>query len=100
MVTTDEARGEEARRILDAALFKEAFRVIEERLVNELALVETNAERVERARNLLVALRKVRTYLEQVLYTGTMAAMEEERKSMAKRFLEKAQQLSIMGPYA
>jgi len=38
----------------------------------------------------MIALRKVRTYMEQVLTTGTMAALEEQRKqNFAQRMFDR-----------
>lgn len=86
-----EIRGEEARRILGSAIYKEAFAAIESRLINELAQQDIDPKRAEYLRTLIVAGRKHRTYLEQVLVTGTMAAMEIERKrSLRDRILRRA----------
>jgi ribosomal protein L17 len=74
-------RGEDARRILEEPLLKEAFKVIEERIINSIAVVEIDKERAEYLRTILVASRKVRQYLEQVVTSGKLASMDEERKS-------------------
>jgi hypothetical protein len=76
----EESRGEEARRLLDSALLKEAYNVIESNIVSKLALAATTDEQAKELRALLIALHKVRKYLENVLTTGTMAALEIERK--------------------
>lgn len=76
----EERRGEEARVVLDNPIYREAFAQIEANIVAKMALQATTAAEAEELRRLMIALRKVRTYLEQVLTTGTMAAMEEERK--------------------
>ena len=85
----EERRGEQARQVLDSAIYKEAFEMIEQRLIQELAVVEITKERAEYLRTILVAGRKHRKYMEQVLVTGTMAAMEENRKrSLMERILQ------------
>ena len=76
----EERRGEEARVVLDNPIYREAFAQIEANIVAKMALQATTAAEAEELRRLMIALRKVRTYMEQVLTTGTMAAMEEERK--------------------
>ena len=82
-----EMRGEEARRILENPIYKEAYAVLEQRIVAELAQQDIEALQAERLRMLLVALRKVRVHMEQVLVTGTIVAQELERKrTMRDRF--------------
>ena len=80
-------RGEEAHRILSAEIYKEAFAQIEQRLISQLAVIEITPERAEYVRQLLVANRKIRSYLEQVLLTGKMA---EEQQSLMERVKAKA----------
>lgn len=72
----DEARGISAQQVLSADLYKEAFQVIEERLIAQLAVIEITPQRAEYLRQLLVANRKIKSYLEQVMVTGKMAATE------------------------
>ena len=77
---------QEARRAAEAAsmlrnpLLVEAFAVIEGRLISELAKEETTVERAEYVRKLLVASRKFRGYLEQLVETGKMVELDEQRK--------------------
>ena len=80
-------RGEEAHRILSAEIYKEAFAQIEQRLISQLAVIEIAPERAEYVRQLLVANRKIRSYLEQVLLTGKMA---EEQQGLMERVKAKA----------
>ena len=85
-----EIRGAEARQVLENALYKEAFAAIEARLVNELAQQDIDPKRAEYLRTLIVAGRKHRQYLEQVVVSGTMAAMQIERKrTLAERMLHR-----------
>lgn len=86
----DERRGEEASRVLKAPIYKEAFETIEERLVSQLAVIEITKERAEYLRSLLIANRKIRAYLEQVMVTGQMA---EEQKGLMERARDKARSL-------
>lgn len=79
-------RAEQAQRILSSELYKEARKVIEDRLISELATIEIPKERAEYLRQLLVMGRKYHSYLEQVLFTGKMA---EEQKSLIERVKDK-----------
>ena len=80
-IATEEVRGEQARQVLENPIYKESFAVIEERLINELAMADTKAERAEHLRTIRISLRKSRAYLEQVLMSGKLAGMESERKN-------------------
>ena len=82
MSVHDEARGEEARRILQSDLYKEAYSQVEANVVARLAQASTPPVEAEQLRQLLIALRKVRTYLEQVLQTGTMKALVEKESTI------------------
>ena len=75
-----ERRGEDAKRVLNDDIYKEAFAALEARWLNELVQQDIDPKRAEYLRTLLVAGRKHRQYMEQVMVTGTMAAMEIERK--------------------
>lgn len=86
----DERRGEQAQRVLSSEIYKEAFAVIEERLIGQLAVIEILPARAEYLRQLLVANRKIRAYLEQVMVTGEMA---EQQKSLIQRAKEKVRTL-------
>lgn len=86
----EERRGEDARRILEDELYKEAFAAIEARLVDQLALAATTEEQAHHLRHLLIAHRKVRQYMANVLQTGTMAALEINRQqTLAERMRSK-----------
>jgi hypothetical protein len=80
MNDNEERRGEEARQLLSHPLLHEAVTMIEGRLIEQLSLAENTRERAEHLRYLLIAHRKYWGYLQQVVTSGTMAAMEEERK--------------------
>jgi len=85
----EERRGERARQVLENEIYIEAFRMVEERLVGQMAQADIDRDRAEYLRQLLVANRVIRRYLEQVLATGTMAAMEQQRKSALRRTVDK-----------
>lgn len=82
----DQRRGDEAHRIISADIYKEAFKVIEDRLLNELATIEIKPERAEYLRLLIVMGRKYRGYLEQVMVTGRLA---EEQKGLMERMKDR-----------
>lgn len=73
-------RATDAKQLLEHPLFKEAFGVIEQRIVGELRLMDTTDERRKRLNDLLVSLAKVRTYIEQIALTGELMAREIERE--------------------
>lgn len=84
------SRGVDAQQVLQNAVYKEAFAEIEQRLLNQLAVLEIEPKRAEYLRQLICMGRKYRTYLEQVMLSGRMA---EEQKSLIERAKEKASQL-------
>jgi hypothetical protein len=92
-MANDEQRGVEADRLIRNPMLREAFSVIEERIVSELAVLEITDERRTKLQMLLALGRKYRTYLEQVVRTGELAAIEESRKrtlaEMAGRAIER-----------
>ena len=88
----EERRGEEARQVLDSPIYKEAYVQIETNIVNRMAAQATGAVEAEDLRRLLIALRKVRVYIEQVAVTGTMSAMEQERKRTLRERMQSAYQ--------
>ena len=69
----DIRRGVDASQVLQSAIYQEAFQVIEQRLLSELATIEIDPRRAEYLRQLLTMGRKYRSYLEQVIVTGKMA---------------------------
>ena len=83
----DARRGEEAHRVLSSDIYKEAFRIIEDRLISQFAVIEIQPERAEYLRQLLVANRKIKSYLEQVMLTGQYA---EQQQTLLERVQEKA----------
>lgn len=82
-------RGEEADRLINNPLLKEAFKSIEDRVVAQLAQIEITKERAEYLRTILVANRKVEQYLRNVMAGGKMAALDIEQKSLMERIRSK-----------
>lgn len=79
-------RGNEARRVLHDRIYLEAYETIRERIVQQLAQVETDDAKRGRLNSLLIAHEAVRRYMEQVMLTGKMAAAQIERdKTLAER---------------
>lgn len=90
----EERRGVEAEHLLTSAIYREAYEAIEERLINLLASADTDDERADRVRHLLIAHRKVRKYMEQIVTTGTMAAMHIEReRSVMERMRDRVRKV-------
>lgn len=77
-----ERRGDEAAFIVRHPIFQEAFKMLEDKFVTELSHAEITRERAEYVRTLLVANRKVKGYLEQVMLTGQL---EAEHRSLLER---------------
>lgn len=84
-LSLDIRRGEEAGRIVNAPMYQEAFGEIERRLLNELAVIEITKERAEYLRQLIVANRKIRMYLEQVMVSGQLAAQQQSLMERVQR---------------
>lgn len=80
----EERRGGRARECLGNEVYKEAWERIERHIVNEIARVDATAEQRDRLGIRLSLMRQQKTYLEQVMLTGQMAAMEEQRKRTLK----------------
>lgn len=87
---TDMRRGVDAQQVLQSPAYKEAFEIIEQRLLAELTTIEIKPERAEYLRQLLTMGRKYRSYLEQVVVTGKYA---EEQASLMSRLKDKARSL-------
>ena len=87
----DERRGMEAQSVLQNGIYKESYKVIRDNIVSQLSLADTPDDRRKRLNDLLIALGKIEGYLRQVMTTGTMAAIEQERKrSLTDRVLRRA----------
>jgi len=82
----EERRGIEAQRILDNAIYREAYQTIRDNIVSQLSLADTPDDKRQRLNNLLIALSKIERYMRQVMASGTMAAMQIERdRTLAER---------------
>lgn len=87
---TDERRGLEAQQVLSTPIYVEAWEIIKSRIVEQLENADLPADRRQRLNDLLVAHRKARQYMEQVVVTGKMASDEIDRQaSLAQRLGEK-----------
>ena len=76
----EERRGEDAKRVLNEDIYKEAWQVERERIVIALETETLTDAQVLDLRKDLLSLRRQRRRLEHYMTTGTMAAMEIERK--------------------
>jgi len=79
-------RARNARRVLDDAMYQEAYSAIRERIVGQLSLVELDAVKRQRLNDLLVSLSSVQKYMTNVMEGGKIAAQEIERtRTMGER---------------
>jgi hypothetical protein len=84
-------RGNDAKRVLDEPLLKEAFEAVEAALIAEIRRVDIgNAAKQQNLVTCIQLLGKVRGYIESVVNTGQMAAIAEEQKGWADRFRRRA----------
>ncbi len=82
----DERRGEDARQILESPIYKEAWAAMRENIITRLEQASLTAEERKMWNDLLIVHGKAKKYMESILTTGTMAAMEMEKKrSLAER---------------
>lgn len=75
------ARGEDAKRILDDPLYRESWDSVEKGLVESLRHVPLTDASLEReiVRSIQL-LYRVRAYIEQVMQTGKLVALEEQQQ--------------------
>lgn len=73
-------RSRNAKRVLDDAMYQEAFAAIRERIVGQLSLVELAPDKRARLNDLLVSLSAVHKYMQNVMEGGKIAAQEIERQ--------------------
>ena len=73
-------RSGDAQQVLDNPIYRESYEMIERNIVSQLRLADLDPARRTRLNDLLVALAKARTYIEQVMLTGRMEAQEMERE--------------------
>jgi len=87
----EERRGEEARAVLENGIYKESYQAIRERILSQLEMADLPADKRGRLNDLLIALHMIHKYMENVLASGTMAAMEIERqRTLKERILRRA----------
>ena len=90
MVVDEERRAGRARECLGNEIYKEAWEKIERQIINEIARTDATAEQRDRLGMRLSLMRQQKTYLEQVMLTGQLAAMEEQRKRTLKERMRSA----------
>lgn len=96
MILGDEARrGEEAKQVLSAQVYKDAWASYEAILLGLLANADTTKERAEEVRGWLIAARKARGHLERIVKEGALAAEqirqeETRKKNLAARLFRAA----------
>lgn len=76
---------------MEEPLLKEAFEMVESAIVNQMTRVDVSANKAHT--DLIVTLQllhKVKGYLQTVIDTGKMVALDEEKKSWADRFRKRA----------
>jgi hypothetical protein len=78
---------EEAARIIESDLWKHAFADLDANIVTRLALPDQAPDKIMAAQQELVALRRVKRWLEQRIVTGQMEAMQPRRKPPKSRSL-------------
>lgn len=84
-----EQRASEAQLVLSSPVYRESYVQIEANIVNQLAQQSLAAAEAEDLRKLLIALRKVKTYMEQVVTTGKMEALNQ-RTTLLDRMRRRA----------
>lgn len=79
-------RARNAKRVLDDAMYQEAYSAVRERIVGQLCLVELDHAKRQRLNDLLVSLTTVQKYMQNVMEGGKIAAQEiEHRRTMGER---------------
>lgn len=82
---TDHQRdAEEAGRIVESAIFKRAFAELESNIVSRLATPSLTPEQIITTQHELVAHRRVERWLRQLVITGQMEAMAEQKRATTK----------------
>jgi ornithine cyclodeaminase/alanine dehydrogenase-like protein (mu-crystallin family) len=89
MSSDAEARAVEAERILKSTLYRESWEQVERNINAIRDQVATSAEKAEELRQLVIALRKARQYLEQVIVTGEMETLNK-RQNFVQSLLKRA----------
>ena len=76
----DIMRASQAKQVLTAPIYRESWEEVRRRIVEQLESAEVAPERRARLNDLLVAHKKARQYLEQVMNTGKLAELEINRR--------------------
>lgn len=90
MKVDDVRRGEEAKQVLTAQVYKDSWASYEQILIAILASADTSKEKAAEVRTWLIGARKARAHLERIMAEGQFAAekikLEEERVPWRQRF--------------
>jgi len=78
-------RGENASAVLRSDVYQEAWAMIRDRIVSQLEMADTSDEQRRRLNDLLIAHRKARQYIEQVMVSGKMANQQMEKVTLMER---------------
>lgn len=86
-MTDPQREADEAARIVESDLWQRAFAELDASIVTRLAAPGQAPDKIMAAQQELVALRRVKRWLEQRIVTGQMEAMQPRRKPPQKRSL-------------
>jgi len=78
-------RGADAEQLLKNKLLIEALATIESNVVNRLAMPDIKPDDIIRMQAILAGKRAFERYLAQIITTGKMAALQEQKRSMFDR---------------
>ena len=82
--------GADAARVLESKAYQDAYRVIEEGIVNELAKSDLSKDRAEHLRLLLSLGRAYRKYLEKAMADGKFSVESMRLEEQKKKFWQRA----------
>ena len=96
-MTPDEeiVRGNQAKAMLNSPIYKEAWEAPEARIVQLLRSADLDPAKRERLNYLLIAFAAARSYAEQVMFTGKMAAQQIERdRTFTERMVDRVRSVA------
>lgn len=86
----DVRRGEEARQVLSAQVYKDSWLAYEQILIALLASADTSKDKAAEVRSWLIGARKARAHLERIMAEGQFAAeqikLDEQKPNWRQRF--------------
>ena len=86
-LSNEARRGDEARKILDNAVYKEAWSAYQDVLVRLLASADTPKDKADELRALLIGSHKARAHMERIMREGAYAAAQIEQENTKKMSL-------------